>query len=149
MRALVINIKENLYVEAGRAIGCSTTRLLMRHIVPNILPAIVAVFSIRLPGVILAEAGLSFLGLGVPPPAATWGGMLSSEGRRFMMQSPGLAFWPGLALAIVVYGVNMFGDALRDLLDPRLKGGVGRYTMPVRKVKKAEREGEKKQKSQS
>ena len=76
-------------------------------------------------GVILAEAGLSFLGFGLPPDAASWGGMLSGEGRKYMERAPWLALWPGLALSIVVYGTNMFGDAIRDLLDPRLRGGAG------------------------
>ena len=71
----------------------------------------------------MAEASLSFLGLGLPPDVASWGGMLSWEVRIHMQRSPGLAFWPGLALATVVYSINMFGDALRDLLDPKLKGG--------------------------
>lgn len=70
---------------------------------------------------------MSFLGFGIPPPAPSWGGMISMEGRRFMLMAPHLAIWPGLALAIVVFGVNMLGDAVRDLLDPRLKGGLGRY----------------------
>ena len=76
---------------------------------------------------VLAEASLSFLGFGIPPPAPSWGGMLSGHGRSYMFQAPWMAIWPGLALSIVVYGVNMFGDALRDILDPRLRGGAGRY----------------------
>ena len=83
--------------------------------------------SIRLPQVILTEAALSFLGYGIPPPFPSWGGMLSGSGRNYMFQAPWMAIWPGMALAIVVYGVNMFGDAVRDLLDPRLRGGVGSY----------------------
>ena len=67
------------------------------------------------------------LGFGIPPPQPSWGGMLSIEGRRYMLQAPWLAFWPGVCLAIVVYGINMFGDALRDLVDPRLRGGAGRF----------------------
>ena len=74
----------------------------------------------------MAEASLSFLGFGLPPNVATWGGMLSNDGRRFMELAPWLAIWPGLSLTVVVYSLNMLGDALRDLLDPRLKGGVGR-----------------------
>ena len=83
-------------------------------------------FTVTIGGVIMAEASLSFLGFGLPPDVATWGGMLSNDGRRFMELAPWLAIWPGLALTIVVYSLNMLGDALRDLLDPRLKGGVGR-----------------------
>jgi peptide/nickel transport system permease protein len=128
VRGAVIGIKENQYVTAADAIGGSTLRILVRHILPNVMAPIIILFSTRVPTMILVEASLSFLGLGIPPPAPSWGGMLSLDGRRFMLQSPGLAIWPGLACAIVVYGVNMFGDALRDLLDPRLKGGIGRYS---------------------
>ena len=128
VRSAVIGIKENIYVDAASAIGATTPRILLRHILPNIMAPIIILFSTRVPTMILVEASLSFLGLGIPPPAPSWGGMLSIDGRRFMLQSPWLAVWPGLSFAIVVYGVNMFGDALRDLLDPRLKGGVGRYS---------------------
>ena len=83
--------------------------------------------------VILSFAALSFLGFGIPPPALSWGGMLSGQGRIYMLRAPWMAFWPGLALASVVYGINMFGDAVRDLLDPRLRGGVGRYGVRVEK----------------
>ena len=81
------------------------------------------------------EAGLSFLGYGVPPGVPSWGSMLSEEGRRYMLVAPTLAIWPGLALSMVVYGTNMFGDAMRDLLDPRLKGGLGSYGGPRKKLK--------------
>ncbi|MBA7710689.1 Glutathione transport system permease protein GsiD [subsurface metagenome] len=82
---------------------------------------------------VMLEAALSFLGFGIPPPDPSWGGMLSGMGRVYMFRAPWMAIWPGLALASVVYGVNMFGDALRDLLDPRLRGGVGRYGVRVKK----------------
>ena len=136
VRGAVIGIKENLYVGAARAIGCTTTRMLTHHILPNIMAPVIILYTTRVPTMILVEASLSFLGLGIPPPDPSWGGMLSMEGRRFMLQSPWLAIWPGLALSIVVYGVNMFGDAVRDLLDPRLRGGVGRYTGAIKKIKK-------------
>jgi peptide/nickel transport system permease protein len=126
-RSVVINIKENSYLEASVAIGGSTSRVLFRHILPNILAPIIISFSLAVPGVILGEASLSFLGFGIPPPAPSWGGMLSGSGRRFMFNAPWMVIWPGLALSIVVYGVNMFGDAVRDLLDPRLRGGAGSY----------------------
>jgi len=128
IRSAVIGIKENVYVQAGAAVGCSTTRTIMRHILPNIMATIIVLFSIGVGGVILAEASLSFLGYGIPPPMPSWGGMLSYEGRVYMLQAPWMALWPGLALSTVVFGVNMFGDALRDILDPRLRGGVGRYS---------------------
>ena len=132
-----MGIKENVYVDAAHAVGCSTTRVLMRHILPNTMGVLIILYTTRVPIMILTEASLSFLGLGVPPPAPTWGGMLSMEGRRFMIKNPWLAVWPGLALALVVYGVNMFGDSVRDLLDPRLRGGGGRYSGVKSKRKKA------------
>jgi peptide/nickel transport system permease protein len=127
IRSAVIGIKENDYVEAGRAIGCSTWRLSLRHILPNIMAPIIIGFTIGMGGSILMESSLSFLGFGVPPGVPSWGSMLSAEGRQYMQIAPQLALYPGLALTVVVYGINMLGDALRDLLDPRLRGGSGRY----------------------
>jgi len=139
VRGAVIGIKENVYMAAAEAIGCSSTRVLTRHILPNIMATIVVLFSIRVPGIVLAESTLSFLGYGIPPPTPSWGGMLSGSGRSYMYQAPWMAIWPGLALAITVYSINMFGDAVRDLLDPRLRGGVGRYGVRVEKeAKKSE-----------
>ena len=127
VRSAVIGIKENLYVQAAEAIGSPTARTLMRHILPNIMAPIIILYTIGMGGVILAEASLSFLGYGIPPPTPSWGGMLSGGGRTYMLQAPWMAFWPGLALSIAVFGINMLGDALRDILDPRLRGGLGRY----------------------
>lgn len=126
-RSYVIAIKGNMYFESARAIGASTSRIIMKHVVPNILPMVIIQFSLSMGRMILTEATLSFLGFGIPPPFPSWGGMLSGAGRRYMLLAPGLMFWPGMALAIVVWGINMLGDALRDLLDPRLRGGIGRY----------------------
>ena len=126
VRSAVIGIKENDYFLAARATGSATTKTLMRHVVPNIMAPIIIIFSITVGGIIVAEASLSFLGFGLPPDVPSWGGMLSREGRQYMEIAPRLAFWPGLCLTIVVYSLNMFGDALRDLLDPRIRGGVGR-----------------------
>jgi len=134
VRSAVIGINENVYVQAAVAVGCPTTRILTRHILPNIMAPIIIYFSTVVPGVILTEAALSFLGFGIPPPTPSWGGMLSLSGRKYMFRSQWPIIWPGLALSTVVYGVNMFGDAVRDLLDPRLRGGAGRYG--VRKSKK-------------
>jgi peptide/nickel transport system permease protein len=122
VRGAVLTVKENDYVHAAESVGASTSRILLRHILPNIMAPIIVLFTTRLAAVILVEAGLSFLGLGVPPPAPSWGGMLSFEGRSYMFQAPWLAIMPGLAITIVVYNINMFGDAMRDLLDPRMRG---------------------------
>ena len=92
---------------------------------PNIAAPIIIIFSINVGGVIMAEAALSFLGFGLPPDIPSWGGMLSREGRKYMEMAPHLALWPGLCLTVVVYSLNMFGDAVRDLLDPRLCGRLG------------------------
>ena len=125
VRGAVIGIRQNAYIEASQAVGVSTPRILMRHVLPNVAPFLLVLVTTRMPGMILAEAGLSFLGLGVPAPAPSWGGMLSSGAMSYMLRAPMLAVWPGLALSIVVYSTNMFGDALRDLLDPRLRGASG------------------------
>jgi peptide/nickel transport system permease protein len=132
-RSIVISIKENVYVRAAKAIGCPTSQILTRHILPNMMPIIIITFSMSVPGMILGEASLSFLGFGIPPPTPSWGGMLSGSGRSNMFRAPWMAIWPGLALATVVYGINMFGDAARDILDPRLRGGAGRYGVRVKK----------------
>ncbi len=146
-RSAVIGIKENVYIEAARSIGCPTGRLLLRHILPNVMAPLIIVFSARMGAAILVEASLSFLGYGIPPPIPSWGGMLSGSGRRYMMISPGMAIWPGLALSVVVYGINVFGDGLRDLLDPRLRGGLGRYSgvkrrLPKQQARSAAQDGE-------
>ena len=125
VRGAVIGIKENDYFLAAQAVGAPTTQILIRHVLPNIMAPLLIIFSINIGGVIISEASLSFLGFGLPAQIPSWGGMLSREGRKYMEQAPWLALWPGLCLTIVVYSFNMFGDALRDLLDPRLRGGHG------------------------
>ncbi|MBN2077284.1 MAG: ABC transporter permease [Dehalococcoidales bacterium] len=127
VRSAVIGIKGNTYVEAANVVGCSNFRLIMRHILPNILAPIIINFTLTVGQAIMIEASLSFLGFGVPPGVPSWGSMLSAEGRQYMERAPQLALYPGLALALTIYGINMFGDALRDLSDPRLRGGLGRY----------------------
>ena len=122
IRSAVVSARENMYVHAAQSIGASTSRVLWRHLLPNIMPPIIVLFTTRVGAVILIESGLSFLGLGVPPPAPTWGGLLSGSGRTYMFQGPWLALAPGLCLTAVVYATNVFGDALRDLLDPRMRG---------------------------
>ena len=123
IRGAVIGIKENDYFLAARAIGSSGAATLVRHVLPNIMAPVIIIFTINIGGVIIIEASLSFLGFGLPPNVPSWGGMLSREGRQYMEQAPWLALWPGLCLTIVVYCFNMLGDAMRDLLDPRLRGG--------------------------
>ena len=122
VRSAVIGIKEHDYFLAARAIGSANSRLVLRHVIPNIVAPTIVIFTIAIGSMILWEASLSFLGFGLPPEVPSWGGMLSGEGRRFMERMPALALYPGIALATVIYGVNMFGDAVRDLLDPRLRG---------------------------
>lgn len=127
IRSAVIGIKENVYVDASKAIGSSPMRILLRHILPNVTAPLIILFSLEVGSAILIEATISFLGFGIPPPTPTWGGMLSGTASQYMEQAPWMAIWPGLALTIAVYGINMLGDAVRDILDPKLKGGVGRY----------------------
>lgn len=122
IRSAVVSVRENMYVHAAQSLGASSRRILWRHILPNVLPPIIVLFTTRVGTVILAESGLAFLGLGVPPPSPTWGGMLSGSGRTFMFHQPWLAIAPGLCLTLLVYATNVFGDALRDLLDPRMRG---------------------------
>ena len=123
IRGAVIGIKENVYFQAAEAIGCTKWRAFIRHVLPNIMPVIIIIFSMSIGGVILSLASLGFLGFGLPPATPDWGGMLSREGRQHMEVAPWLALWPGLCLTITIYSLNMFGDAIRDLLDPRLRGG--------------------------
>ena len=134
IRSAVIAIKENMYVDAAIAVGCTPTRMLTKHILPNIMATVVIIFTMSIGQIILVEATISFLGFGVPPPNPSWGGMISLEGRRFMLMAPWLAIWPGVALCLVVYGFNMLGDAVRDVLDPRLRGGLGRYGRAEKKT---------------
>ena len=122
IRAATISIKHNQYVEAARAIGASDLRILAQHILPNVFAVIVILSTVQLGAAILAEAAISFLGYGIPPPFPAWGSMLSTQGVPFMRENPWLAIWPGVAIALAVYGFNMLGDAMRDVLDPRLRG---------------------------
>ncbi len=136
VRGAVIGIKENDYFLAARAVGIPTRQILIRHVLPNIMAPLIIIFSINIGGVIIAEASLSFLGFGLPPKVPSWGAMLSQEGRQYMESAPWLALWPGLCLTLVVFSLNMFGDALRDMLDPRLRGGEGSYGTAMLKRKR-------------
>ena len=113
-----INVHGTGFAGSLYALGILTAWSLASHIIAN--NGLVA-------ELVVAEASISFLGFGIPPPTPSWGGMLSEGGRRYILQAPWLALWPGIALAFVVYGINMLGDALRDILDPRLRGRLGRY----------------------
>ena len=122
IRSAVIGMRHMPYMEAARCIGAGDARIITRHVLPNVLGPIIVVATLQLGTATLAESTLSFLGYGVPPPLPAWGGMLSGTGRAFMLQSPWLAIWPGLAISATVFGFNVLGDALRDELDPRQRG---------------------------
>jgi peptide/nickel transport system permease protein len=122
IRSATLAAKENQYVEAALAVGASHLRIILCYILPNVMAPIIIVATNALGAVILVEATLSFLGFGVPPPYPSWGEMLSGSGRSYMYKAPWMAIWPGVAISLAVFGFNMLGDALRDLLDPRLRG---------------------------
>ena len=125
IRSATVAVIGSAYVEGARALGCGHLRILARHVLPNVAAPIIILATIGLGSAILAESALSFLGFGVPPPYPSWGGMLSGSGRSYMYQAPWMALWPGAAISLAVYGFNMLGDALRDVLDPRLRGTTG------------------------
>ena len=124
VRAQVLAVREREFVEAARAIGASDLRIFLRHILPNILQPLIVQAAIGMAGAVLAEATLSFLGLGVPPPAASWGTMLN-DARPFLFDAPHLVVFPAIAVALCVLCFNFLGDALRDYLDPRTKIAIG------------------------
>jgi peptide/nickel transport system permease protein len=122
VRSAVISIRHLPYIESASCIGAGHVRVILKYLLPNVFAPIIVLATVQLGTAILAESTLSFLGYGVPPPHPAWGGMLSGTGRAFMLQSPWLSIWPGLAISLAVFGFNMLGDALRDELDPRLRG---------------------------
>lgn len=117
-RAQVINVKVEDYIEAARAIGCPSWRIAFFHILPNILPALLVQSTLSVASAIIAEASLSFLGLGQQPPEPSWGSMLNAA-QRFLTQAPWMAIWPGVAIFLVVLSFNLLGDGLRDALNPK------------------------------
>jgi len=119
----VLTVKENDYILAARAYGASNMRIMLQHIFPNCLPPLIVLVTMQMGSAILAEAGLSFLGIGIRPPGAAWGEMVNS-GYKFLLDKPVLSFAPGIAIMLVVFAFNMVGDGLRDALDPRLRGTV-------------------------
>ncbi len=126
VRGAVLSLKENVYVDAARAIGASDARIMLHHIFPNVVALVVILASITLPIAILAEAAISFLGIGVPVPTPSWGADLTGPNRATAQSGAWWpVFFPGLALSLVVLGFNMLGDAFRDISDPRLRGALG------------------------
>jgi peptide/nickel transport system permease protein len=121
VRAAVLTIKQEPFVEAARTIGASPPRIMLRHILPTVVPPLIVVASVQLGQAVLIEATISFLGYGIPPPYPSWGSMLSSDARTYLIAQPLLSLWPGVAITLVVFSFNMAGDALRDILDPRLR----------------------------
>jgi peptide/nickel transport system permease protein len=119
----VLTIRENDYIKAERALGASDLRIMFFHVLPNTLPTLIVMVTLQMGGAILAEAGLSFLGVGLAPPNAAWGAMVN-DGYRYLLTLPMLSFAPGLAIMLVVFSFNMVGDGLRDALDPRLRGMI-------------------------
>ncbi len=124
IRGATLAVMAHPYVEAARALGCGHARIILRHVLPNVAATLIVLATLGLGAVILAESALSFLGFGVPPPYPSWGAMLSGSGRTYMFRAPWMAIWPGVAISLAVFGFNMLGDALRDLLDPRLRGAA-------------------------
>lgn len=127
VRASVLSLREREFVQAARAMGAGSGRIVVRHVVPNIVSTLVVLLSFDVARIILAESALSFLGLGVPPPSPSWGGMLS-EGREYIQDAWWIAAFPGLAITLVTVGVSFFGDGLRDLLDPQFETLENRST---------------------
>ena len=123
IRGQVMTTKENTYIEAARAIGCTNLRIMIKHVTPQVVAPAIIVASVLLGSVIIWESSLSFLGMGAPPPTPSWGRMLDTSTRGYMIQAPLITLWPGLAISMVVLSFNLFGDALRDVLDPRLRTG--------------------------
>lgn len=124
VRAQVLAVKEREFIEAARALGASDLRIMLRHIVPNILQPLIVQAAVGMAAAVLAEATLSFLGLGIPAPAASWGAMLN-DGRSHLFDAPHLVFFPTVAVMLCVLSFNFIGDALRDYLDPRTRMAIG------------------------
>jgi peptide/nickel transport system permease protein len=123
MSAQVVSVKQSDYVTAARSLGVNHLRIMLKHIVPNCFPPLIVLITMMLGATILAEAGLSFLGVGIKPPVAAWGAMVN-DGRAYLITDPVLSIAPGVAIMLVVFAFNMIGDGLRDALDPRLRGVI-------------------------
>ena len=137
VRSNTLTLREQPFVEAARAVGMSEFRIAVRHVLPNTLAPLIVIATAQLGAAILTEASLSFLGLGVPEPHPSWGRMLSESAAEYVRTAPWLVIFPGVAISLAVFGTNLFGDALRDILDPRLRERdrlrtVARPTMTAR-----------------
>jgi peptide/nickel transport system permease protein len=119
----VLSVKETDYIIAEHALGARNLRVMLRHILPNCFPPMIVLITLQMGAAILAEAGLSFLGIGIEPPGAAWGAMVN-DGYHYLITNPILSFAPGMAIMLVVFSFNMVGDGLRDALDPRLRGVI-------------------------
>jgi peptide/nickel transport system permease protein len=124
LRSLVLSIRESPYIEAARAVGCSHWRVIVLHVLPNTLATYIVLVTVNISYAIVVEASLSFLGLGSPPDEPSWGAMLTA-GTQALEPAPWMFLFPGLAISLTVFGLNLLGDAIRDLTDPRLRGGLG------------------------
>ncbi len=124
IRGSVFSAKENVWAEAARTIGASNKRIMLRHILPNVAAPMIVLSTYVIAVAVIIEASLSFLGIGAQPPTPSWGAMLTGAGRLYFETNPRLAFLPGIAISVMVFATNMFGDALRDILDPRLRGST-------------------------
>ncbi len=122
VRSQVLSIKEQDYTLAARAIGAGSTRIMLRHILPNVMATYIVLSTITLGYAIVVEASLSFLGVGIPPDIPSWGGMLNLGATTYIDVSPWLSVFPGITIAVIVFSVNLLGDSLRDVLDPKLRG---------------------------
>jgi peptide/nickel transport system permease protein len=122
VRSQSLSIKETAYIDASRAIGARHLRIILRHILPNTFGVVMVIATVTLGSAILLEASLSFLGVGMPVTVISWGGMLSGDILRNFAVAPWIGIFPGFALTAVVFGINVYGDALRDILDPKLRG---------------------------
>lgn len=137
IRGAAISVKSSTYLKVSENFGSSVIWRVVKHVIPNILPLIITNMATSLSSVVLMESTLSFLGFGVDPATPSWGYMITNQGRAYMYLAPWLAVYPGICIALMVFAANMFGDAVRDLLDPRLKGGVGSYsTKRIAKIAK-------------
>ena len=122
MRSSALSVRSAVYIDAAVAIGCSSRRILLLHMAPQTMAPFIILVTLEFGYAIIVEAGLSYLGLGVPPPTPSWGSMLT-QSQRYLFAAPWLPLLPGLAIVVTVFAINIFGDALRDVLDPRLRAG--------------------------